>query len=112
MSSAESPAASEASVVSSAISIGLAVQALRAVGAPTGPGRHTGVVHTWIKICGLSTPDSVDAAVAATARSDRAFDALVEVGLGRGLVTGPLVGALLAELGRRAAGGALSRASG
>ncbi len=44
----------------------------------------------------------VDAAVAATARSDRAFDALVEVGLGRGLVTRPLVTALLAELGRRA----------
>jgi phosphoribosylanthranilate isomerase len=65
VSSAESPAASEASVVSSAISIGLAVQALRAIGAPTGPGRHTGVVHTWIKICGLSTPESVDAAVAA-----------------------------------------------
>ncbi|MCY7364073.1 MAG: geranylgeranyl reductase, partial [Frankiaceae bacterium] len=50
----------------------------------------------------------VDAAVAAPARSDRAFDALVELGLGRGLVTRPLVTALLAELGRRA----VSRASG
>ncbi|MCW2605675.1 MAG: hypothetical protein JWO60_368, partial [Frankiales bacterium] len=44
----------------------------------------------------------VDAGVAATARSARAFDALVELGLGRGLVTAPIVGGIAREAGRRA----------
>ena len=65
--------------------------------------RHTAVLARATKRAGL-----VDAAVAATARSDRAFDALIELGLGRGLVTRPLVTSLLTELGRRA----VSRASG
>jgi len=65
--------------------------------------RQTAVLARATERAGL-----VDAAVAATSRSDRAFDALVELGLGRGLVTRPLVTALLAELGRRA----VSRVSG
>ncbi len=44
----------------------------------------------------------VDAGVAAAGRSPGAFDALVEVGLGRGLITAPLVRGLLGEVGRRA----------
>jgi geranylgeranyl reductase family protein len=60
--------------------------------------RHTSVL-SWLS----RSPTVVDAAVAATARSARAFDAFVEVGLGRGLVTPPLVTGLVRELVRRPA---------
>jgi flavin-dependent dehydrogenase len=44
----------------------------------------------------------LDAGVRAAGRAPGAMDALVEVGLGRGLVTTPLVRALAAEIGRSA----------
>ena len=62
-------------------------------------GQH--LRHTTLLARATSRPAVVDAGVAATARSPRAFDALVELGLGRGLITGPLAGGLAAELLRR-----------
>ncbi|HVM26542.1 MAG TPA: geranylgeranyl reductase family protein [Mycobacteriales bacterium] len=59
--------------------------------------RHTSALARLTQHRGV-----VDAGVAAAARSRRAFDAFVELGLGRGLVTPALLGALAAELGRRA----------
>ena len=59
--------------------------------------RHTGALAAATR-----WPGVVDAGVAAAGRSPRAFDAFVELGLGRGLVTPPLVGGLAAELARRA----------
>jgi geranylgeranyl reductase family protein len=66
-------------------------------------GRH--LRHTTL-LTRLSTrPGVVDAGVAAAGRSPGAFDALVEVGLGRGLITGPLVRGIASEVGRRAVRG-------
>ena len=62
-------------------------------------GRH--LRHTTLLARATERPGVVDAGVAATARSPRAFDALVELGLGRGLITAPLLGGLAAELVRR-----------
>ncbi len=62
-------------------------------------GRH--LRHTTALARLTARPGVVDAGVAAAGRSPGAFDALVEVGLGRGLVTGPLLRAMAYELGRR-----------
>ena len=62
-------------------------------------GRH--LRHTALLARATARPGVVAAGVGATARSDAAFDALVELGLGRGLVTAPLVRGLVAELARR-----------
>ena len=62
-------------------------------------GRH--LRHTAVLTRLTARPGVVDAGVAAAGRSPGAFDALVEVGLGRGLLTRPLVGAMAGELGRR-----------
>ncbi|MCW2622665.1 MAG: geranylgeranyl reductase, partial [Frankiales bacterium] len=51
---------------------------------------------------------AVDAAVRVAGRSPAAFDALVEMGLGRGLVTAPLVG-LVTGQALRSAGRRLRR---
>lgn len=65
-------------------------------------GRH--LRHTTALTRLTRRPGVVDAGVAACGRSPAAFDALVEVGLGRGLITAPLVGAIASQLGRRALG--------
>jgi flavin-dependent dehydrogenase len=74
-------------------------------------GRH--LRHTALLTRLTARPGVVDAGVAACGRSPGAFDALVEVGLGRGLLTRPLVTGLAAELARRGARrvrrGAISR---
>ncbi len=62
-------------------------------------GRH--LRHTGLLARASRRTFVVDAGVAAAGRSPGAFDALVEVGLGRGLVSRPLVGALVREGGRR-----------
>ena len=63
-------------------------------------GRH--LRHTSLLTRATARPGAVDAAVRACARDEAAFDALVEVGLGRGLVTRPLaVGAVRAVVGGR-----------
>jgi menaquinone-9 beta-reductase len=62
-------------------------------------GRH--LRHTAALARATEHPAVVDGAVAAAARSARSFDAFVELGLGRGLVTAPLVTGLVAELARR-----------
>lgn len=62
-------------------------------------GRH--LRHTTALARATRAPAVVDAGVAATVSSGRAFDALVELGLGRGLVTVPLVTGLAREVGRR-----------
>lgn len=62
-------------------------------------GRH--LRHTTLLARVTARPGMVDAGVAACGRSPGAFDALVEVGLGRGLVTRPLLTGLAVELGRR-----------
>lgn len=62
-------------------------------------GRH--LRHTTALARATSSAAVVDAGVAAAGRSPGAFDALVEVGLGRGLVTGPLLTGLAREVGRR-----------
>jgi hypothetical protein len=59
--------------------------------------RHTSVLARMTEHAGV-----VDGGIAAAARSQRVFDAFVEVGLGRGLVTAPLVGGLVRELAARA----------
>lgn len=59
--------------------------------------RHTSLLARLSRSAAL-----VDVSVAATARSPRTFDAFVELGLGRGLLTAPLVAGLAGELGRRA----------
>ena len=58
--------------------------------------RHTTVLNRLTRRSGV-----VDAGVAAAGRSPRAFDALVEVGLGRGLITAPLVGGMAGHVARR-----------
>ena len=62
-------------------------------------GRH--LRHTSLLARLTARPALVDAGVAAAARSPRAMAALVELGLGRGLVTAPLVGGLLRQLAQR-----------
>jgi geranylgeranyl reductase family protein len=57
--------------------------------------------HTTALARLTARPGVVDAGVAACGRSPGAFDALVEVGLGRGLLTRPLVTGLVGELARR-----------
>jgi len=63
-------------------------------------GRH--LRHTTLMARLTARPGVVDAGVAAAGRSPAAFDALVEMGLGRGLITAPLVAGMAGELARRA----------
>ncbi len=63
-------------------------------------GRH--LRHTSLLTRLTARTGVVDAGVAAAGRSPGAFDALVEVGLGRGLITGPLLRAMAGEVGRTA----------
>jgi flavin-dependent dehydrogenase len=65
-------------------------------------GRH--LRHTTWLASATKRAGVVDAGVAASARSGRAFDALVELGLGRGLITTPLLTGLAGELARRTPG--------
>jgi geranylgeranyl reductase family protein len=62
-------------------------------------GRH--LRHTSLLARLTARPALVDAGIAAAARSPRALDALVELGLGRGLITLPLGAALARQLARR-----------
>lgn len=62
-------------------------------------GRH--LRHTTALARLTARPGVVDAGVATAGRSGRTFDAFVEVGLGRGLVTVPLVAGIAREVGRR-----------
>ena len=62
-------------------------------------GRH--LSHTSLLARITRRPSVIDLGVAASGRSQAAFDALVELGLGRGLITRPLVGALAGQLVRR-----------
>jgi geranylgeranyl reductase family protein len=62
-------------------------------------GRH--LRHTSLLARLTARPALVDAGIAAGARSPRALDALVELGLGRGLITLPLGVALAGQLARR-----------
>jgi menaquinone-9 beta-reductase len=62
-------------------------------------GRH--LRHTSALARVTRRPSVVDAALAATARSERAFEAFVDLGLGRGLVTAPLLAGVAGELARR-----------
>ena len=62
-------------------------------------GRH--LRHTSLLARLTARPALVDAGIAAGARSPRALDALVELGLGRGLITLPLGAALARQLARR-----------
>ncbi len=64
-------------------------------------GRHLRHTTTLARV--TSHPGVVDAGVAAAARSHPVFDALVEVGLGRGLITRPLALAMAREVVRRSA---------
>ncbi len=59
-------------------------------------GRH--LRHTTLLARLTARPGVVDAGVAASARSGRAFDDLAELGLGRGLITPALVGGLVRSL--------------
>ena len=59
-------------------------------------GQH--LRHTSVLARLTARPSVVDAGVAASARSPRALEALVELGLGRGLVTAPLVTGLVRQL--------------
>jgi len=65
-------------------------------------GRH--LRHTTALARLTTRPGVVDAGVAAAGRSPAAFDALAEVGLGRGLLTAPLVAGMAREVGRRLRG--------
>ncbi len=62
-------------------------------------GRH--LRHTTALARLTARTGVVDAGVAAAGRSPGAFDALVEVGLGRGLITGPLVRGMASQVWRR-----------
>ena len=62
-------------------------------------GRH--LQHTSVLTRLVRSPRVLEGGVRATARRPEAMDALVEVGLGRGLVTWPLVKALAGEALRR-----------
>ena len=59
-------------------------------------GRH--LRHTTLLARLTARPALVDAGVAAARRSPRAMDALVELGLGRGLITPALAGGLVRQL--------------
>jgi geranylgeranyl reductase family protein len=59
-------------------------------------GRH--LRHTTLLARLTARPSVVDLGVAAAARSPRALEALVELGLGRGLITPPLVTAMARRL--------------
>ena len=61
-------------------------------------GRH--LVHTSLLARITANQRVLDAGVRAAGRRPDAMDALVEVGLGRGLITAPLVRALALEAGR------------
>jgi geranylgeranyl reductase family protein len=61
-------------------------------------GRH--LQHTTLLARVTAHPRVLDAGVRATRQAPGAMDSLVEVGLGRGLITAPLVRALLAEAAR------------
>lgn len=63
-------------------------------------GRH--LRHTTALARVTNRPGVVDAGVAAALRSRPVFDALVEVGLGRGLVTRPLAVAMVRDIVRQA----------
>ena len=63
-------------------------------------GRHLRHTTLLARLTGRS--GVVDAGIAAAGRSPRAFDALVELGLGRGLITAPLVSAMAREVVRAA----------
>jgi geranylgeranyl reductase family protein len=63
-------------------------------------GRH--LKHTTLLARMTANVRILDGGVRAAARDPRALDALVEVGLGRGLITAPLVRALAVEVGRKA----------
>jgi geranylgeranyl reductase family protein len=63
-------------------------------------GRH--LRHTSLLARATRQARVVDGAIAAAARSQRVFDAFVEVGLGRGLVTAPLLAGLAREVAGRA----------
>lgn len=58
--------------------------------------RHT----TWLARL-TRRPGMIDAGVAASGRSPQAFEAVVELGLGRGLITAPLITGLARSLVRR-----------
>ena len=62
-------------------------------------GRH--LRHTTVLARLTGRTGVVDAGIAAASRSPRVFDALVELGLGRGLITAPLVSGMARELTRR-----------
>jgi geranylgeranyl reductase family protein len=62
-------------------------------------GRH--LRHTTVLAKLVERPGVVDAGVAAAGRSQRTFDAFVEVGLGRGLVSAPLALGIAGSLARR-----------
>lgn len=59
-------------------------------------GRH--LRHTSLLARLTARPGVVDAGVAASGRSDKAFAALAELGLGRGLITPGLVGGMARQL--------------
>ena len=59
-------------------------------------GRH--LRHTSLLARVTRRPGLVDAGVAASGRSDKAFSALIELGLGRGLITPGLVGGMARQL--------------
>jgi flavin-dependent dehydrogenase len=61
-------------------------------------GRH--LRHTTLLARLTARPALVDAGIAAARRSPRAMEALVELGLGRGLITPALVGGLARQLTR------------
>ncbi|MGZ5404656.1 MAG: geranylgeranyl reductase family protein [Nocardioides sp.] len=61
-------------------------------------GRH--LHHTWLAARLCRRPSIIDAGITAAGRDARAFDALVELGLGDGRITPRLAGALAAGLVR------------
>ena len=71
-------------------------------------GRH--LRHTAALARLTRSPALVGPTVAATARSRTAFDAFVELGLGQGLVTAPLLARVAGELARRGVRQAVRRA--
>jgi len=72
-------------------------------------GRH--LRHTTLLARLTERSGVVDAGIAAAGRSPRAFDALVELGLGRGLITAPLVAGMAREVGGRVVRGARRRSA-
>jgi flavin-dependent dehydrogenase len=64
-------------------------------------GRH--LRHTTVTSRLSSVPAVVDAGIRAGARDQRVFDDIVEIGLGRGVITSRVAGGLLRGLGTRTA---------